>query len=198
MRPFLRSIEAEDVVQVAPGAVAVAIAGFVFLFGASTWAPGGSIHENVETLGITLIAVHAVGRAWCWGYAHPINQSALITTGPYSLCRNPQDLFLIIGGIGIGALLGSITSAFAGGLALWGIACLRIIEEERRLRASYRDRFQTYRSRLPKFIPDPSLWQRPDAALFRKKSLFIGILKAWPLASAIFAEKLVEKLHILH
>lgn len=196
MRTILPSIDVEDVIQNAPAVVAVMVAGFAFLFGASSWGPGGRLHESIETLGIGLIAVHAVGRGWCWRYAHPIDSAAFVTTGPYSICRNPQDFFLILGGIGIGALFGSVTGAFAGGLATWGIVCLRVIEEERRLRASFGDPYQAYRRRVPKFIPDPSLWQPPDPALFRQASIFVGILRAWPLALAILAEEVIEKLHV--
>lgn len=192
------SIDVEEVVQKIPAVVAVAAAGFAFLFGASTWEPGGAVHEGVEIMGIVLIAIHAVGRAWCWTYAHPIERTAFITTGPYSVCRHPQDFFLILGGVGIAALLGSITMAIAGGLATWGIVCLRIMEEERQLRASHGDAYQTYRKRVPKFIPAPSLWQRPDPTQFRKASLFIGVLKAWPLGAAIVAKAIIERLHIMH
>lgn len=189
------SIDAEDVVRKMPPAIAVALAGFAFLFGESSWRPGGPLHESIETFGICLIVIHAIGRAWCWRYAHPKEQAGLTTTGPYSICRNPQDLFLIVGGVGIGAQLGNFTCAFAGGLAVWGIACLRVIEEERQLRARFGDEFQAYRRRVPKFIPNLSLWRSPDASLFRKTSLFVGVLKAWPLALAILAAEIVERLH---
>jgi protein-S-isoprenylcysteine O-methyltransferase Ste14 len=196
MRTSLRSIDLDQAIQSGPTVIALTVAGFAFLFGASSWPPREWLHESIETLGIVLIAVHALGRGWCWRYAHPIDSATFITTGPYSICRHPQDFFLIIGGIGIGALFGSVTGAFAGGLATWGIVCLRVIEEERRLRASFGDAYQAYRRRVPKFIPDPSLWQAPDPALFRHASIFVGILRAWPLALAILAEEVIEKLHV--
>jgi protein-S-isoprenylcysteine O-methyltransferase Ste14 len=196
MRTSPRSIDLDQAIQNAPAAIALTVAGFAFLFGASSWPAHERVHESIETFGLVLIAVHAIGRGWCWRYAHPIDNTAFITTGPYSVCRNPQDLFLIIGGIGIGALFGSITSAFAGGLATWGIVCLRIIEEERRLRAGFGDEYQAYRRRVPKFIPDLSLWQAPDPARFRQASIFVGILRAWPLALAVLAEQIIEKLHV--
>lgn len=191
-------MDAEEVVQKAPAVVAMTIAGFAFLFGASIWTPGETVHERIETIGMVLIAIHAVGRTWCWSYAHPIDKAALITTGPYSVCRHPQDFFLILGGIGIAALLGSVTSAIAGGLAAWGIVCLRVVEEERQLRASHGDTFQSYRKRVPKFIPNPTLWRQPDPTQFRRASLFTGVLKAWPLGAAIVAEAIIERLHVLH
>jgi len=196
MRLCLPSIDLDQAIQNAPSVIALVIAGFAFLFGASSWGPDALLHRSIETMGIGLIAVHALGRGWCWRYAHPIDNIAFVTTGPYSICRNPQDFFLIIGGFGIGALFGSITGAFAGGLATWGIVSLRVIEEERRLRASFGDIYQAYRRRVPKFIPDPSLWQAPDPALFQQASIFVGILRAWPLALAILAEEVIEKLHV--
>lgn len=196
MRTSQSSVDVEDVIQNAPAVIAVSIAAFAFLFGASSWGSDGRLAGGIEALGIVLIAVHAVGRGWCWRYAHPIDSAAFITTGPYSICRNPQDFFLIFGGIGIGALFGSFTGAFAGGLATWGIVCLRIIEEERRLRASFGDAYQAYRRRVPKFIPDPSLWQAPDPGMFRQASIMVGILRAWPLALAILGEEVIEKLHL--
>lgn len=159
MKVSSRPIGIEGVIQKAPAVVAAAAAGFTFLFGASSWGPGGTVYEGVQTMGLALISIHAIGRAWCWMYAHPIEKAAFITTGPYSVCRHPQDFFLILGGIGIAALLGSITIAIAGGLATWGIVCLRLMEEERQLRANHGDAYQTYRTRRSYFI-------YPNAARF--------------------------------
>jgi protein-S-isoprenylcysteine O-methyltransferase Ste14 len=196
MRSSSPSIDLDVAIQNAPAVIALAVACFAFVFGASSWEPGHPVHDSIEYFGIVLIAVHAIGRGWCWRYAHPLDRAALLTTGPYSMCRNPQDFFLIIGGIGIGALFGSISGSFAGGLATWGIVSLRIIEEERRLRASFGDVYQAYRKSVPKFIPDPSLWQAPDPTLFRQASIFVGILRAWPFALAILAEQAIETLHL--
>jgi protein-S-isoprenylcysteine O-methyltransferase Ste14 len=193
----LSEIDAEDIIHQTPVAIAIVLTCVAFLFGASTWPTGDAIHESIEIVGIALIAVHAVGRAWCWRYAHPKEAGALVTTGPYSVCRNPQDLFLIIGGVGIGAQLGSFTSAFTGGLVVWVLATLRIIEEERRLRGRFNDTYQAYRRQVPKFIPNPTLWIAPNPARFIRASLAIGILRAWPLGLAIVAAEAVGRLHDL-
>jgi protein-S-isoprenylcysteine O-methyltransferase Ste14 len=195
MRALLASFNAEDTVKKAPVVIAVALGVFTFLFGESSWRNGGTVHEGIEIFGIGLIVIHAVGRSWCWRYAHPKDPSGFTTTGPYSICRNPQDLFLLIGGIGIAAQLGSLTYTFAGALAVWGTVSLRVLEEERHLRGRFGDEFQAYRRRVPKFIPNLSLWQAPDPALFQKTSLVIGVLKAWPLGLAVLAAEVIERLH---
>lgn len=52
-------------------------------------------------LGLLLVGVATVGRLWCSLYISGHENSELITTGPYSLSRNPLYFFSLPGFAGI-------------------------------------------------------------------------------------------------
>jgi protein-S-isoprenylcysteine O-methyltransferase Ste14 len=82
-----------------------------------------------------------------WGLA--FNQ--LVTTGPYSVSRNPQ----IVGAIAFlfgAALLGRSTGALAAAVVYAGVAVLWIRLEERVLERQYGPAYVEYRQRVPRFL----------------------------------------------
>ena len=52
--------------------------------------------------GCTLVGIATVGRLWCALYIAGYKTDKLITSGPYSMCRNPLYFFSLLGGIGVG------------------------------------------------------------------------------------------------
>ncbi len=54
------------------------------------------------SIGLILVAIGSIGRLWCMLYISGHKTKTLITTGPYSLCRNPLYCFSFIGTIGLG------------------------------------------------------------------------------------------------
>ena len=53
-------------------------------------------------IGCALVGVATVGRLWCALYIAGYKTDKLITSGPYSMCRNPLYFFSLLGGIGVG------------------------------------------------------------------------------------------------
>src|ERR1700722_14276872 len=76
----------------------VAFVCLAFMFGTSHWSHQG--RETIQWIGLGLIGLCIGGRAWCALYIGGGKTSAVVATGPYSLCRNPLYLFSAIRGVG--------------------------------------------------------------------------------------------------
>ena len=77
----------------------------------------------------------------------------LIVNGPYKYCRNPMTLGTILYYLGIGVLIGSLTSI---GFTLLILALLVIyvkVVEEKELEARFGEEYRRYKQRTPFLIP---------------------------------------------
>ena len=94
--------------------VTLAVFAVLFFFGDTRWSP--AVHETMRWLGAGLIFVCISGRTWCSLYIGGRKNHELVTTGPYSVSRNPLYVFSIIGAIGIGAQFGAVSVAILAGV----------------------------------------------------------------------------------
>lgn len=117
------------------------------------------VHHAIESIGILLVALCVCGRAFCAIYISGHKDARLIDKGPYSICRNPLYLFSIIGAAGVGASTGSIIASLTGGLLTYAVFRVVVTSEERRLAALHGDRYCVYVRRVPRFLPNFSLWE---------------------------------------
>lgn len=145
----------------------------------------------IEDLGLALIAVAVVGRAWCSLYIGGRKAAELITTGPYSLTRNPLYLFSFVGAFGVGAQSGSLVLGVVFLLATMAIFVPLIVREESFLANAMPGLFHAYRRLTPRLWPRPALWRSPDEITVRP-ALFLRTLSdglpfvlAWPLFNGI-------------
>lgn len=144
-------------------AVAVVLLVATFLFVGSWWPEGGDVHESLEWIGIGLIVVCILGRTWCTLYIGGRKNAVVVDKGPYSITRNPLYVFSLLGAAGIGAQLGSFVLSLLAAVVVWVVFRIVVSREERhlhdRLGSSYRD----YLARVPRFLPQLSLWHNVDS-----------------------------------
>ena len=164
----------------------------VALCTATQWKPASLGRLLIEDVGLVLIAVAVIGRAWCSLYIGGRKAAELVTTGPYSISRNPLYLFSFVGASGVGAQSGSLTLSAILVLAAMAIF-LPLIAREEMFLAHTMPQFDTYRRSTPKLWPRPSLWCSPhqitiQPALFLR-TLFDGLpfVLAWPVFDVIEA-----------
>jgi len=81
----------------------------LILLTVSAWPQDGSAIVIMRALGFALVTVAALGRLWCSIYICGYKNRRVIQDGPYSIVRNPLYCFSLLGGIGIGFLVGSLT-----------------------------------------------------------------------------------------
>ena len=164
----------------------------------------GSAHEgNVASaalfvLGIGLAGAASVGRLWCALYISGYKNAELISSGPYSLCRNPLYLFSIIGMAGVGFASETLTL----GLALLAAALLFypavIRREEAFLRTRFGAAYERYVSETPRLVPRRMAPREPANYVVDPRRFRRAMLDAlWFVWLAALLE-IVEALHELH
>lgn len=71
------------------------------------------MHERIETVGLALMLVGIGGRLWSVLYIGGRKTVEIVSTGPYSVTRNPLYFFLSIAAAGAGAQSGSYAMSSA-------------------------------------------------------------------------------------
>lgn len=139
--------------------------------------------DSFYALSVFLVAIASLGRMWCSLYIAGYKNSKLITTGPYSLCRNPLYFFSMLGVLGIG---------FATETALFPLVLMVpfalyypfvIKSEETRLAALFGEEYDEYKRQVPAFFPRLSGFREPDAYLVKpgiyRKHMFSALWFIW-------------------
>ena len=83
-----------------------AILAIIIVLAFTTLVFGGSLHdelmhEYIETLGLALVTVGIGGGLWATLYIGGRKSAVVVSTGPYSITRNPLYLFSSIAAAGV-------------------------------------------------------------------------------------------------
>ena len=120
----------------------------------STWADEAPVPAAMlMCAGLFLTGVAAAGRLWCSLYIAGKKNRALVTEGPYSMCRNPLYFFSLLGAAGAVMATGmiSVTLGLAALFLLYYRPVIRA--EEIRLAGLFGDEYRSYCARVPRFLP---------------------------------------------
>lgn len=132
----------------------------LIIFTRSIWA-GTSVAEILEVIGVFLIVACVIGRFWAILYIGAAKNQTVMQDGPYSFCRHPLYLFSTLGTLGLGMLLGSFTLTLFLGVAVFYILTATAKREEAFLRGEFGPNYDIYAARVPRILPDLSLYQSP-------------------------------------
>jgi len=112
-----------------------------------------SFVSSLSRMGWILIALAVTGRLWCGSHISGKKNTTLVTSGPYSVCRNPLYFFSFLGGLG--AMI--LTNTFLFPLlfsALFAFYYARVIAcEEAVLLNLYGTDYKQYCFNVPRFWP---------------------------------------------
>ena len=147
------------------------VAFLMLLVSRPSWSEALVVHEAIEITGLALILVCMFGRLWSILYVGNRKNSELVTSGPYSVTRNPLYLFSTIGVFGVGLVFGSITAALALGCLSYLVFTLTAQREATFLRATFGVSYLDYEVATPRFWPDPRLYDQPDEMTFSPQAL---------------------------
>ena len=156
----------------------------------SQWG-GGLVHEAIEALGLGLIALCIVGRAWCSLYIGGRKKAEIVDRGPYSVSRNPLYVFSFLGAFGVGAQTGSLTLAALFLMVTVLVFWFTVQREEAWLSEEFGAPYAVYVARTPRFGPDFSKWKDEEMLEIRPRffltTLLDGLvfLLAFPLFEGI-------------
>lgn len=144
--------------------------------------------EGVESVGLGAIVISIVGRAWCSLYIGGRKKAEIVSTGPYSISRNPLYVFSYFGALGVGAQTGSVTMAVLFVLIAVAVFHFTIRREEAWLTAEFGDPYKAYTARTPRLWPDFGKWH-DEAELTVRPQFFLTTIRdglAFLLAVPIF------------
>ena len=119
----------------------------------------GAAQEALESLGLAMIGICVVGRAWCSLYIGGRKKAEIVERGPYSITRNPLYVFSFIGAFGMGAQTGSVTIALLFVLIAVLVFYATVRREEDWLAAMFGAPYAAYQARTPRFWPDFGKWR---------------------------------------
>ena len=113
---------------------------------------------------LLFVSIGALGRIWASVFIAGRKDTALVTSGPYSLCRHPLYLFSFVGGLGIGIATRSLALTLLTLLVLAVLHVRAAAAEERSLASWHGPAFAEYCARVPRWWPR---WRRstPPEAL---------------------------------
>ena len=150
----------------------------LLLFSKSVWDTGNWASETADMLGLFLIITAVLGRFWSIIYIGGRKSHLVFQDGPYSIARHPLYLFSTIGTVGFGLMMGSIviTVLLAGTTFL--ILNATAEREEQFLRTTYGTDYDDYAARVPRIIPNFSLFKTEKTSTFAISELRANMFDA--------------------
>lgn len=153
------------------------------------------IEESLFFAGLFLVALCLMGRAWGLSYISGSKNRRLITSGPYSLCRNPLYFSNLLGAVGLALCTETITITLVV-IAVFVLYYPRVIDkEEKRLRELFGEEFETYCQRVPRLFPRFKGFTEDENVLISARAFRRGVLDLGALVMAVGLIELVEVLH---
>lgn len=177
-----------------------AIALFALLVVSRSAHDGTLLEGLLFSVALVLVGVATVGRLWCAMYISGYKNSELITSGPYSMTRNPMYFFSFLGFAGIGFATETLTCSLTFPLVFLLAYPSIIKREEEFLRSTFGPSFMDYCARTPRFFPTLKTFHEEEsyvvnARLFRR-AMFDALWFIWLVGIIEFVETLHDS-HIL-
>ena len=117
---------------------------------------------QMSILGFVLVVFGSFGRIWASLYIEGNKTKNLVTSGPFSMVRNPLYFFSLIMLLGFSLALKAIYLPLALLLIFVLFHVPTIANEERKLRKNHGDKFESYMKSTPRLIPNIFKYKRPD------------------------------------
>lgn len=180
--------------------VALAILFFMFVavftqpsFESNHWS-----HETIDLVGSILIILCVLGRVYSTAFIGGHKNAALITYGPFSVCRNPLYFCSFLGAVGVGIATNHLILMIAAPLVFCLIFTPVIKREEAFLTEKFGEEYSAYRNKTPKCFPNFSLYHTPESVPMQPEFLLNAVKDATLWLLAVPMLELVEYLQDIH
>lgn len=154
--------------------------------------------ELGELLGFALLVAATLWRIWCALFIAGSKNAELATSGPYSVVRNPLYLGNLLGAIGFGFAVQLPLLALFIALVFALFYPSVVANEERTLAARFGQRYDGYCARVPRWIPDWSLYQEAATVIVSPRRVRGAIFDAMWFLWAFALWEFVEELHAVN
>jgi protein-S-isoprenylcysteine O-methyltransferase Ste14 len=159
--------------------------------------PREELHETLEAIGQLLILIGIFGRAWCTMHIGGQKFSELVTTGPFSVSRNPLYVFSLIATFGAGLQTGSVIFAALALMCVWLVLDATVRREEAALRRRFGESFGAYCTRTPRYLPRTSSWRAQNLVTVNMALFYRTILDGFLFFLIVPVAELVDWLQDL-
>jgi len=119
----------------------------------------------LQFIGYVLLMLCAFGRLYATLYIGGVKNGVLVTSGPYSVSRNPLAFFTLLGAVGVGLAAVQLMTALLLGFYFWKIYNDQIVKEERFLADKFGADYTSYAARVPRLLPNLRLFTQPEEVL---------------------------------
>jgi protein-S-isoprenylcysteine O-methyltransferase Ste14 len=170
------------------------LAAALLLFTRPAWNDQFLSHDFVELTGAGLVLLCILGRLWSTLYIGGRKNDELVTTGPFSVTRNPLYVSSTIGAVGIGLMFGSLIVALLLGIATYQIFRVTAAREAAFLAGRFGPAYEAYAKATPIFWPDPRRYHDTAAVSFSPLALKRTFLDGLYFLAIFPVIELVEQL----
>jgi protein-S-isoprenylcysteine O-methyltransferase Ste14 len=181
--------------RIAWSRVVIVTALLLVVFGSPAKGPHTLLAELGELLGFALLVAATLWRIWCAIFIVGSKNAELAASGPYSVVRNPLYIGNLIGAVGFGFAVHMPGLALLLALAFAVFYPSVVANEERRLAALFGERYSQYCARVPRWIPDASLYQEADSVTVSPRRVRGAIFDAMWFLWAFALWEFIEELH---
>ncbi|MCH2547487.1 MAG: isoprenylcysteine carboxylmethyltransferase family protein [Alphaproteobacteria bacterium] len=171
------------------GRVLLLLALTIVLFSSSYLPQEALLHHLNHSIGLVLISLCILGRFYCTLFIGGRKNEELVTTGPFSVVRNPLYLCSLLGIIGIGFTSNqlSVLIILVVGMLLMYLPLVR--QEEAFLQEKFGQAYTQYCALVPRFIPSPTLYQSPKEIIINMRRIHSFLRDAlWWLTPVIIID----------
>ena len=116
----------------------------------------------VEFGGYLFLLAGLLIRIWCAFYIGNQKSKEIITTGPYSICRNPLYVGTFLLAIGVGLCFENLLLLLLVPAIFFPVHILTVRIEEAKLESKFGQQYLMYKQKVPRFWPRFSNYNSPD------------------------------------
>lgn len=156
------------------------------------------LNQFLSVVGFVMLGMAALWRIWAELFIAGTKNGELAMGGPYSVVRNPLYVGTFVGVVGLGLAVHQPLLGIALG-AVFALSYPAVIaEEEANLARIFGDAFREYCARVPRWIPNWSLYSEPGKVTVEPRHMRRAILDAMWFLWAFALWELIELLHELN
>lgn len=168
----------------------------VFVLGSTEWSVKNPfVEETLLFVGMAFVGFGAAGRAWATAFISGQKSERMITTGPYSMCRNPLYLFSWMIGVGVGFCTETLKAPLILGSGRFVLNHFQINGEEKHLAIAFGLEYQTYRASVPRLFPSFRNYSEPEEIRVSPQIMRKGFFGIAFLILLVGAMEALEYLH---
>jgi protein-S-isoprenylcysteine O-methyltransferase Ste14 len=168
---------------------------FVAVFVRSSWHTESTTAFVVEIIGYFFLLIGLTIRIWCTFYIGGRKNIELITTGPYSICRNPLYIGTFILAIGVGLCFENLLILLLALVIIIPVHMIVIQMEETHLETVFGEQYRIYKQKVSKFLPHFSNYNSPDVLKVNVRAIRQIAIDAVGILLLPEIEDLLELLH---